>query len=245
MEVNGVKPDCMTLVSALSACARLGCLQIGNEIDKFIVEGEFRSNMFINNARLDLYAKCGDMNVARTIFDEMSKRNVVSWSIMIGGYAGGQILSEDALFLFGLFSSSKECVLKPSLHTIHILKLLQNVSEAGEIYEEIGKLESATSCFMKLGNYEKASLLINPPLKELKVFNHQQTDTNGKEQYPSQQEALGSKEHAMAVATRKAAAVGNNKQEACARNNKQSSSKRRTRQTPNKAQRHATRPKEE
>ncbi|KAF9611993.1 hypothetical protein IFM89_037276 [Coptis chinensis] len=50
MEVNGVKPDCMTLVSALSACARLGCLQIGNEIDKFIVEGEFRSNMFINNA---------------------------------------------------------------------------------------------------------------------------------------------------------------------------------------------------
>ncbi|KAF9592432.1 hypothetical protein IFM89_014922 [Coptis chinensis] len=99
MEVNGVKPDCMTLVSALSACARLGCLQIGNEIDKFIVEGEFQSNMFINNARLDLYAKCGDMNAARTIFDEMSKRNVVSWSIMIGGYAiNGE--SEMALELF-------------------------------------------------------------------------------------------------------------------------------------------------
>ncbi|KAF9607822.1 hypothetical protein IFM89_001570 [Coptis chinensis] len=77
-------------------------LMLGWRPDVIEMIREYEKKMFINNARLDLYAKCGDMNVARTIFDEMSKRNVVSWSIMIGGYAGyagGQILSEDALFL--------------------------------------------------------------------------------------------------------------------------------------------------
>ncbi|KAE8713826.1 hypothetical protein F3Y22_tig00110204pilonHSYRG00039 [Hibiscus syriacus] len=41
---------------------------------------------------LNMYAKCGRINSARQVFDEMSERNLVSWSAMISGYdqAGGK-----------------------------------------------------------------------------------------------------------------------------------------------------------
>lgn len=46
-----------------------------------------------------MYAKCGDLNVARRVFDEMPERNVVSWSGMIYGYTQlGE--DEEALKLF-------------------------------------------------------------------------------------------------------------------------------------------------
>ncbi|KAK9269801.1 hypothetical protein L1049_001579 [Liquidambar formosana] len=43
--------------------------------------------------------KCGSIDLARNLFEEMSHRNVISWSTMIGGYAvNGE--SEKALDLF-------------------------------------------------------------------------------------------------------------------------------------------------
>ena len=34
-----------------------------------------------------MYSKCGDLGSAQKVFDEMSERNVVSFSAMMGGYA--------------------------------------------------------------------------------------------------------------------------------------------------------------
>ncbi|KAF8407645.1 hypothetical protein HHK36_006778 [Tetracentron sinense] len=95
----GIKPDSVTIVGALSACAHLGCLEIGKQIDQFVIEEGLESNVFVNNARLDMYAKCGNMDMARSLFNKISQRNVISWSTMIGGYAiNGE--SEKALDLF-------------------------------------------------------------------------------------------------------------------------------------------------
>ncbi|XP_077233738.1 putative pentatricopeptide repeat-containing protein At5g52630 isoform X2 [Tasmannia lanceolata] len=46
----------------------------------------FKSDIFLENQFLNLYAKCGEMGRARELFDEMSQRNYVSWNIMIAGY---------------------------------------------------------------------------------------------------------------------------------------------------------------
>ncbi|XP_042501122.1 pentatricopeptide repeat-containing protein At2g01510, mitochondrial-like [Macadamia integrifolia] len=105
MVLAGIKPDSVTVVSALSACANLGCLETGKQIDQFVIKENLNSNLFVNNARLDMYAKCGSIETARCLFDKMPQRNVISWSTMIGGYAmNGD--SDKSLHLFSLMQNA-------------------------------------------------------------------------------------------------------------------------------------------
>ncbi|XP_077240013.1 tetratricopeptide repeat (TPR)-like superfamily protein isoform X2 [Tasmannia lanceolata] len=99
MDCAGLKPDPVTLVSVLSSCAYLGSLEIGMQIDNRIVEQGLERNVFVDNALVDMYAKCGSMEMAYQVFEKMPQRNVISWSTMIGGYAiNGE--SEKALAMF-------------------------------------------------------------------------------------------------------------------------------------------------
>jgi len=74
-----------TVVSSLTACAALRNLEVGKEIHGFI-EKELDFTMIMGNALLDMYCKCGYVNVARQIFDGMSERNVNCWTSMVTGY---------------------------------------------------------------------------------------------------------------------------------------------------------------
>lgn len=99
MELAEMKPDAVTVVSLLSACGQLGCLEIGEGVYKSARAGSLESNTIVENARLDMYMKCGNTELARAVFDSMRSRNVISWSTMIHGYAiNGK--GEEALALF-------------------------------------------------------------------------------------------------------------------------------------------------
>eukprot|EP01018_Ginkgo_biloba_P015274 Gb_41648 [translate_table: standard] len=95
----GVKPDPVTFVSILPACARLGTLQLGKEIHDYIVRRAFESNVSVGNSLLDMYGKCGNIDGARSFFDKMCQKDVISWNTMIAAY-GMQGLGEDALACF-------------------------------------------------------------------------------------------------------------------------------------------------
>lgn len=41
----------------------------------------------MQTALLNFYTKCEEVELGRRVFDEMSERNVVAWSAMIGGYS--------------------------------------------------------------------------------------------------------------------------------------------------------------
>eukprot|EP01018_Ginkgo_biloba_P002564 Gb_33718 [translate_table: standard] len=87
MQQAGVKPNAKTFASVLPACAKLAALEQGMEIHKEIIKNGFQSNVFVGNALVDMYAKCGSIEYARSLFDKMHPRNSVSWTVMIGGYA--------------------------------------------------------------------------------------------------------------------------------------------------------------
>ncbi|XP_031258183.1 putative pentatricopeptide repeat-containing protein At3g11460, mitochondrial [Pistacia vera] len=86
MESFGVCPDAVTFVGVLSSCAYLGALGIGHKIEKQIEVNGFDSNPFLNNALINMYARCGHLKRARAIFDAMPLKSVVSWTAIIGGY---------------------------------------------------------------------------------------------------------------------------------------------------------------
>eukprot|EP01018_Ginkgo_biloba_P040409 Gb_21270 [translate_table: standard] len=87
MRLAGVKPNSKTFASVLPACANLASLKQGMEIHEEIIINGFQSDVFVGNALLDMYAKCGNIKNARRVFDKMPQRDVVSWNAMIAGYA--------------------------------------------------------------------------------------------------------------------------------------------------------------
>ncbi|XP_023004947.1 pentatricopeptide repeat-containing protein At1g31430 [Cucurbita maxima] len=87
------KPGEATVVSTLSACTALKNLALGVEIHNY-VRKELGFTTIINNALLDMYAKCGCLDIARKIFDEMPMRNVICWTSMISSYINCGDLTE-------------------------------------------------------------------------------------------------------------------------------------------------------
>ncbi|KAK4343193.1 hypothetical protein RND71_039009 [Anisodus tanguticus] len=99
MESLQVNPDAVTFVGVLSACANLGNQMIGFEVEQKIKSSGMRCNVFLKNALINMYARCGNLAKARIIFDEMPEKNLVSWTAIIGGY-GIHGLGNTAVELF-------------------------------------------------------------------------------------------------------------------------------------------------
>ncbi|KAF8035068.1 hypothetical protein BT93_C1178 [Corymbia citriodora subsp. variegata] len=85
-EANFVADE-MTLVIVLSACAMLGDLSLGKRIYRYMHENGVKRDVFVGNALVDMFLKCGDADLACWVFSEMPVKNVVSWNSMILGLA--------------------------------------------------------------------------------------------------------------------------------------------------------------
>ncbi|CAH9072022.1 unnamed protein product [Cuscuta epithymum] len=96
----GISPDETTLVTVISSCSSQGIPSLADGLVRMIEEKGIHLNCFVKTALLDMHAKCGNLEMARKIFDEMgSYRNSVTWNAMISAYArDGNLDSAKELF---------------------------------------------------------------------------------------------------------------------------------------------------
>ncbi|XP_057950690.1 pentatricopeptide repeat-containing protein At1g08070, chloroplastic-like [Malania oleifera] len=94
-----VRFDEITLVVVLTACGRLADIELGEWIHEFIEANGLNGNHTLITSLVDMYAKCGRVDTAQRLFDQMSQRDVVAWSAMISGYSQANRCRE-ALDLF-------------------------------------------------------------------------------------------------------------------------------------------------
>ncbi|KAL2318087.1 hypothetical protein Fmac_031963 [Flemingia macrophylla] len=88
MQVTGVCPDEVTMVSVLSACADLGALELGMWLESYVERKSITKSVELCNALIDMFAKCGDVDRAMKVFREMEvMRTIVSWTSVIVGLA--------------------------------------------------------------------------------------------------------------------------------------------------------------
>lgn len=73
--------------STLAACTDLGALDSAKWIHEYALKNEVGVNVCVGTALVDAYAKCGSVDLAKRVFDEMPERNVMSWTVMIRGLA--------------------------------------------------------------------------------------------------------------------------------------------------------------
>lgn len=99
MMISKVKPDQIMVASVLSACAHLGRLDVGKAVHDYINSHGVKSDIYVENALIDMYCKGGSVEKALKVFDEMREKDSVSWTSIISGLAvNGD--SKQALELF-------------------------------------------------------------------------------------------------------------------------------------------------
>ncbi|OVA13844.1 Pentatricopeptide repeat [Macleaya cordata] len=99
MQNESVPPLNFTVSSILKGLAQQSRLRDGEVFYGFLLKSGFDSDQMVQNSVLDLFSKCGKVDIARRVFDEMVDKDTVSWNSMISGY-GNDGFIDAALDLF-------------------------------------------------------------------------------------------------------------------------------------------------
>ncbi|XP_065869856.1 putative pentatricopeptide repeat-containing protein At3g47840 isoform X2 [Euphorbia lathyris] len=79
--------DSHTFAIALKACANLGSLNHGREIHCQTLKRSLEESSFVANTLATMYNKCGKLEYGLHLFEKMTIRDVVSWTMIIATYA--------------------------------------------------------------------------------------------------------------------------------------------------------------
>ncbi|KAI5080344.1 hypothetical protein GOP47_0005823 [Adiantum capillus-veneris] len=86
MQQDGICPSAVSFVYALKACGSLMNIEKGREIHAEISNRRLDKDMLVGSSLVDMYSKCGALELAQEVFDNLSAYDVVSWTSLIGGY---------------------------------------------------------------------------------------------------------------------------------------------------------------
>ncbi|XP_058203944.1 pentatricopeptide repeat-containing protein At4g39952, mitochondrial-like [Rhododendron vialii] len=136
----GFKPNVATLVTILSACSHIASLEKGEQIHGYAMDEGFELDISLSTALVDMYAKCGQLDKSRKIFDAIKEKDAISWNVMISGYG----MHGDAESAIEIFQQMKQSNVRPNELTF--LAVLSACTHAGLVGE--GK------CFFdRMGDY--------------------------------------------------------------------------------------------
>ncbi|KAK1396796.1 Chlororespiratory reduction 2 [Heracleum sosnowskyi] len=86
VETDGLVPNSVTMVGVIQACTALCAVEQGRLLHCYVLRKGLDSVLPVVNALVSMYARCGDLDTGRRVFDQMERRDVVSWNSMISSY---------------------------------------------------------------------------------------------------------------------------------------------------------------
>ncbi|XP_020703095.1 pentatricopeptide repeat-containing protein At1g08070, chloroplastic-like [Dendrobium catenatum] len=124
---NNVKPNEITVLSLVLNCGLYKKIGLGKSLHAYMLRQRLEMPVALVSALLGMYSKCGDNKSARTLFDRMSEKDVMSWSVIISGYSQTNCFDE----AFDLFGKMKYFGVNPN--EITMVNLLSLCAEAGAL----------------------------------------------------------------------------------------------------------------
>ncbi|KAG6509281.1 pentatricopeptide repeat-containing protein At5g03800-like [Zingiber officinale] len=85
MRMLGVEPNEFSFVAILTSCIRELNFRLGSQVHAFAVKTNHCSCVYVGNALIAVYVKCGCATAAEKLFDEMIERDASSWNTLISG----------------------------------------------------------------------------------------------------------------------------------------------------------------
>ncbi|CAL2250923.1 unnamed protein product [Prunus armeniaca] len=121
--------NAVTLSALLIACAHSGPLLVGKSIHDQVLKMGLEENVIVSTSIIDMYCKCGKVDMARKAFEFTKEKNVKTWTAMVAGY-GMHGRAKEALELF--YNMIRDGI-KPNYITF--VSLLNACSHAGLLKE--------------------------------------------------------------------------------------------------------------
>ncbi|XP_057425439.1 pentatricopeptide repeat-containing protein At4g21065-like [Lotus japonicus] len=132
----GVRPNGFTVASCLKACSMCLDVGLGKQVHTEVIKAGLLSDVFVGSALVNLYVKCGEMDLADKVFFCMPEQNEVLWNVLINGHAEVgdgkeafimfcKMLKSEIMFSeFTLSSVLKGCANSGDLRNGHLLHCL-------------------------------------------------------------------------------------------------------------------------
>ncbi|KAM5570169.1 hypothetical protein ABKV19_017268 [Rosa sericea] len=180
-----VEPNITTLVTVLSSCSSLRAFKLGKAVHGHCLRNLHKRNLILDNVVLDFCLRCGSLVAARYLFVIMPKRDFVSWTSMVGGYAhrdlcdeamrlfqqlvqGGKAEPNEATIVNVLSACSSVCSLSSSQQVHSYMSTQPDLMVNGNvgnaliyIYVRSGHLGMAISVFKALKCKDSWSIIIS------------------------------------------------------------------------------------
>ncbi|XP_049931970.1 pentatricopeptide repeat-containing protein At4g13650-like isoform X2 [Nymphaea colorata] len=174
MQITGIDPNEYTYPSVLRTCTFLGNLDLGEQIHAQTVKSGFQLDVYVSSVLIDMYAKCGRLDIAQKMLDRLPEHDIVSWTSMISGYSQHDRFAE-ALNLFermqlqgmradniGLSSAISACAGLQALEEgkkVHSQSVVHGYSSDLSIgnalvtlYARCGQIKEAYAAFQSVGD---------------------------------------------------------------------------------------------
>ncbi|KAI5083843.1 hypothetical protein GOP47_0000012 [Adiantum capillus-veneris] len=87
MKQEGLLANKYVFSSMISACANQATADVGKRMDVLVTGPGFQSDIVLSTALVNMYCKCGCLQLARSVFDSMMTRDLICWNTMLDGYA--------------------------------------------------------------------------------------------------------------------------------------------------------------
>ncbi|CAN6468138.1 unnamed protein product [Victoria cruziana] len=129
MQLAGVTPNAVTMVNVLSACAQSGELWVGREVHKLIKEQKMKLDVILGTSLINMYAKCGKIEMGMKVFNSMPEKNVFTWNTIINGLA----MADSGKRAISLFYRMEEAGVRPD--EVTLIGALCACSHAGLVQE--------------------------------------------------------------------------------------------------------------
>ncbi|KEH43176.1 putative tetratricopeptide-like helical domain-containing protein [Medicago truncatula] len=133
MRLEGLKADSVIVASVLPVCGRLmEGLKLGMAMHGCALRSGFDSDLYVSNAIIDMYCKCGYPDEACLVFSYMVFRDIVSWSTLIAGYSQNGMYKESFelyVRMVNMGLTTNEIVVSTVLPALGKLKLFKQGKE--------------------------------------------------------------------------------------------------------------------
>ncbi|KAI3704229.1 hypothetical protein L1987_74445 [Smallanthus sonchifolius] len=81
-----VRPDHFVFPRVFKACAHLRDYKAGKDVYDYMTSIGLEGNNAVKRSFLDMFIKCGRMDIARRLFERMDSGDVIMWNMMVSGY---------------------------------------------------------------------------------------------------------------------------------------------------------------
>ncbi|KHM99769.1 Pentatricopeptide repeat-containing protein [Glycine soja] len=153
-----IRPNGATLATVLSACAALGSLSIGQEIEEYIFLSGLESEQQVQMSLIHMYSKCGSIMKAREVSERVTDKDLTVWTSMINSYAIHG-MGNEAISLFHKMTTAEGIMPLPD--AIAYTSVLLACSHSGLVEERLKYFKSMQKDFEIAPTVEHCTCLID------------------------------------------------------------------------------------